>query len=154
MHLKETEHLTAKSILQTFVTLPVAVKKWLTRYNDLLRLLAGIIFTYSLSIRFLNDGQAIHAWSWWTFMGGCHSPLCTSFVHWRQCQHSPSEVTIGCTAQFMYQNTRKENISHVFDNLSAYVVDDKLNVIPKGGGASYWCLDCWLGVDILDNLTL
>ena len=54
----------------------------------------------------------------------------------------------------MYRNTRKENIGRVFDNLSAYVVDDKLNVVPKGGGASYWCLDCWLGVDTLDDLTL
>ena len=49
---------------------------------------------------------------------------------------------------------RKENISHVFDNLLVYVVDNKLNVVPKGGGASYWCLDHWLGVDTLDDLTL
>ena len=42
----------------------------------------------------------------------------------------------------------------MFDNLLAYVVDDKLNIVPKGEGASYWCLDCWLGIDTLDNLTL
>ena len=33
----------------------------------------------------------------------------------------------------MYRNTRKENIGRVFDNVSAYVVDDKLNIVPKGG---------------------
>ena len=54
----------------------------------------------------------------------------------------------------MYQNMRKENIGHVFDNLSVYVVNDKLNVVSKGGGASYWCLDHWLGIDTLDDLTL
>ena len=81
VHLKEMECLTVKSILQTFITLPVVVKKGLTQYNNLLWLLAGIIFTYSLSIRFLNNGQAIHVWSWWTFMGGCCSFSCTSFVH-------------------------------------------------------------------------
>ena len=54
----------------------------------------------------------------------------------------------------MYLNMRKENIGHVFDNLSVYVVNDKLNVVSKGGGASYWCLDHWLGIDTLDDLTL
>ena len=49
---------------------------------------------------------------------------------------------------------RKENIGHVFDNVLAYVVNDKLNVVPKGGGANYWYLDCWLGIDTLDDLTL
>ena len=55
------ECLTVKSTLQTFITLLVVVKKGLIQYDNLLWLLAGIIFTYSLSIRFLNDGQAIHA---------------------------------------------------------------------------------------------
>ena len=42
----------------------------------------------------------------------------------------------------------------MFDNMLVYVADNKLNIIPKGGEASYWCLDRWLGVDTLDDLTL
>ena len=51
-------------------------------------------------------------------------------------KYSHSEVTIGCAARFMYRNTRKENVGRVFDNCSAYVIDDKLNVVPRGVWAS------------------
>lgn len=45
----------------------------------------------------------------------------------------PSEVTIGCAARFMSSNTRKESIGCVFKNCSAYVVDESLNILPRGG---------------------
>lgn len=50
----------------------------------------------------------------------------------RQPGHSPSEVTIGCCARFMDGNIPRENIGRAFANVSSYVVDDNLNILPRG----------------------
>lgn len=45
---------------------------------------------------------------------------------------SPSEVTIGCSAKRMSPNTRKESIGRIFNNSSAYVVDENLELVIRG----------------------
>ena len=47
--------------------------------------------------------------------------------------YRPSEVTIGCSACLMASSTRKENVGRIFENCSAYVVDEDLNVVMRGG---------------------
>ncbi|KAG9318679.1 hypothetical protein JVU11DRAFT_774 [Chiua virens] len=46
--------------------------------------------------------------------------------------YGPSEVTIGCCARFMDGNAPRENIGRAFANVSSYVVDDNLNILPRG----------------------
>lgn len=45
----------------------------------------------------------------------------------------PSEVTIGCSGRMMSSNTRKENVGRIWDNCSAYVVDENLDILIRGG---------------------
>ncbi|EJD05778.1 uncharacterized protein FOMMEDRAFT_119062 [Fomitiporia mediterranea MF3/22] len=47
--------------------------------------------------------------------------------------YGPSEVTIGCSARLMTSATRKESIGRIFENCSAYVVDENLNLVIRGG---------------------
>jgi len=46
--------------------------------------------------------------------------------------HSPTEVTIGCCARFMDRNSPRENVGRAFANVSSYVVDDNLDILPRG----------------------
>ncbi|KIJ69297.1 nonribosomal peptide synthetase [Hydnomerulius pinastri MD-312] len=46
--------------------------------------------------------------------------------------YGPSEVTIGCCARFMDINTPKGSIGRAFANVSSYVVDQNLNILPRG----------------------
>lgn len=45
----------------------------------------------------------------------------------------PSEVTIGCAARMMDKDTPRANIGHTFANVSAYVVDEDMNIVLRGG---------------------
>ncbi|THH11834.1 hypothetical protein EW145_g392 [Phellinidium pouzarii] len=47
--------------------------------------------------------------------------------------YGPSEVTIGCSARFMTSRTRKESIGRIFENCSAYVVNENLETVIRGG---------------------
>ncbi|KAG5645251.1 NRPS protein [Asterophora parasitica] len=47
--------------------------------------------------------------------------------------YGPSEVTIGCCSRFMETATPRANIGHPFANVSAYVIDTDLNILPRGG---------------------
>ncbi|KAH6918511.1 peptide synthetase [Coprinopsis sp. MPI-PUGE-AT-0042] len=47
--------------------------------------------------------------------------------------YGPSEVTIGCCARYMDSNTPRANIGTPFANVSAYVVDPDLSILPRGG---------------------
>ncbi|KAI5124379.1 hypothetical protein M0805_008982 [Coniferiporia weirii] len=47
--------------------------------------------------------------------------------------YGPSEVTIGCSARFMTSNARKESIGRIFENCSAYVVNENLEIVIRGG---------------------
>ncbi|KAL5533182.1 hypothetical protein ACEPAF_4958 [Sanghuangporus sanghuang] len=47
--------------------------------------------------------------------------------------YGPSETTIGCSAHLMTSATRKENIGRIFESCSAYVVDENLNPVVRGG---------------------
>ncbi|KAH0827172.1 hypothetical protein J3R83DRAFT_4863 [Lanmaoa asiatica] len=46
--------------------------------------------------------------------------------------YGPSEVTIGCCARFMDGNIPRENVGRAFANVSSYVVDNNLNILPRG----------------------
>ncbi|KAG6333194.1 hypothetical protein ID866_5898 [Astraeus odoratus] len=46
--------------------------------------------------------------------------------------YGPSEVTIGCCARFMDSNTPKGNVGRPFSNVSSYIVDRQLNILPRG----------------------
>lgn len=46
--------------------------------------------------------------------------------------YGPSEVTIGCCARFMDGNTPKGNVGQAFANVSSYVVDQDLHILPRG----------------------
>ncbi|KAG0707677.1 hypothetical protein DFH29DRAFT_1053034 [Suillus ampliporus] len=46
--------------------------------------------------------------------------------------YGPSEVTIGCCARFMDSNTPKGNVGQAFANVASYVVDQNLNILPRG----------------------
>ncbi|KAG2111633.1 uncharacterized protein F5147DRAFT_93647 [Suillus discolor] len=46
--------------------------------------------------------------------------------------YGPSEVTIGCCARFMDSNTPKGNVGRAFSNVAAYVVDQHLDILPRG----------------------
>ncbi|OAX41962.1 hypothetical protein K503DRAFT_863459 [Rhizopogon vinicolor AM-OR11-026] len=46
--------------------------------------------------------------------------------------YGPSEVTIGCCARFMDYSTPKSNVGRAFANVSSYVVDKELNILPRG----------------------
>ncbi|KAH7889359.1 hypothetical protein F5I97DRAFT_1801464 [Phlebopus sp. FC_14] len=46
--------------------------------------------------------------------------------------YGPSEVTIGCCARFMDSSTPRANIGRSFANVSSYVVDSSLNILPRG----------------------
>ncbi|KAG6336405.1 hypothetical protein ID866_2678 [Astraeus odoratus] len=46
--------------------------------------------------------------------------------------YGPSEVTIGCCARFVDSNTPKGNVGRPFANVSSYVVDQYLNILPRG----------------------
>ncbi|KAG8217719.1 hypothetical protein J3R82DRAFT_5877 [Butyriboletus roseoflavus] len=46
--------------------------------------------------------------------------------------YGPSEVTIGCCARFMDGNIPRENVGRAFANVASYVVDDNLNILPRG----------------------
>ncbi|KAG2349803.1 hypothetical protein BDR05DRAFT_923562 [Suillus weaverae] len=46
--------------------------------------------------------------------------------------YGPSEVTIGCCARFMDINTPKGNVGQAFANVASYVVDQDLNILPRG----------------------
>ncbi|KAG2158199.1 uncharacterized protein EDB93DRAFT_1077366 [Suillus bovinus] len=47
--------------------------------------------------------------------------------------YGPTEVTIGCCARFMDGNTPKNNVGQAFSNVAAYVVDQNLDILPRGG---------------------
>ncbi|EAU88504.2 peptide synthetase [Coprinopsis cinerea okayama7 len=47
--------------------------------------------------------------------------------------YGPSEVTIGCCARYMDSNTPRANIGRPLANVSGYVVDADLNILPRGG---------------------
>ncbi|KAI9064453.1 hypothetical protein FKP32DRAFT_1591881 [Trametes sanguinea] len=47
--------------------------------------------------------------------------------------YGPSEVTIGCAARFMDKDTPRANIGHTFANVGAYVVDENMNILLRGG---------------------
>ncbi|KAI0670364.1 hypothetical protein C8Q78DRAFT_1079337 [Trametes maxima] len=47
--------------------------------------------------------------------------------------YGPSEVTIGCAARLMDKDTPRANIGHTFANVAAYVVDENMNVLLRGG---------------------
>ncbi|KAI0362122.1 hypothetical protein OH77DRAFT_1416339 [Trametes cingulata] len=47
--------------------------------------------------------------------------------------YGPSEVTIGCAARIMDKDTPRANIGHTFANVAAYVVDENMNVVLRGG---------------------
>ncbi|KAI6045753.1 hypothetical protein EDC04DRAFT_3104410 [Pisolithus marmoratus] len=46
--------------------------------------------------------------------------------------YGPSEVTIGCCARFVDSSTPTGNIGRPFANVSSYVVDRDLNILPRG----------------------
>ncbi|KAF9227677.1 hypothetical protein BS17DRAFT_726077 [Gyrodon lividus] len=46
--------------------------------------------------------------------------------------YGPSEVTIGCCARFMDSSTPKGDIGRAFANVSSYVVDHNLDILPRG----------------------
>lgn len=46
--------------------------------------------------------------------------------------YGPSEVTIGCSARFVDSSTPTGNIGRPFANVSSYVVDKDLNILPRG----------------------
>ncbi|KAG1878019.1 hypothetical protein DFJ58DRAFT_835671 [Suillus subalutaceus] len=46
--------------------------------------------------------------------------------------YGPSEVTIGCCARFMDGNTPKGNVGQAFANVASYVVDQNLDILPRG----------------------
>ncbi|KAF9246318.1 hypothetical protein BU15DRAFT_39806 [Melanogaster broomeanus] len=46
--------------------------------------------------------------------------------------YGPSEVTIGCCARFVDSNTVKGDIGRAFANVSSYVVDQNLSILPRG----------------------
>ncbi|KAI0082634.1 hypothetical protein K474DRAFT_1654750 [Panus rudis PR-1116 ss-1] len=46
--------------------------------------------------------------------------------------YGPSEVTIGCAARFMERVTPRANIGSTFANVSAFVVDENLNIVLRG----------------------
>lgn len=46
--------------------------------------------------------------------------------------YGPSEVTIGCCARFVDSSTPTGNVGRPFANVSAYVVDRDLNILPRG----------------------
>ncbi|OCH93414.1 hypothetical protein OBBRIDRAFT_790288 [Obba rivulosa] len=46
--------------------------------------------------------------------------------------YGPSEVTIGCAARFMDKTTPRANIGHPFANVSAFVVDENMNILLRG----------------------
>ncbi|EIW85132.1 hypothetical protein CONPUDRAFT_117672 [Coniophora puteana RWD-64-598 SS2] len=46
--------------------------------------------------------------------------------------YGPSEVTIGCAARVMDPAVPKSNIGPTFANVSSYVVDEDLNILPRG----------------------
>ncbi|KAJ3550989.1 hypothetical protein NMY22_g88 [Coprinellus aureogranulatus] len=47
--------------------------------------------------------------------------------------YGPSEVTIGCAARYMDSNTPKSNVGRPFANVSGYVVDSDMQILPRGG---------------------
>ncbi|KAI0748141.1 peptide synthetase [Daedaleopsis nitida] len=47
--------------------------------------------------------------------------------------YGPSEVTIGCAARMMDTDTPRANIGHTFANVAAYVVDENMNIVLRGG---------------------
>ncbi|KAH9854247.1 hypothetical protein C2E23DRAFT_820117 [Lenzites betulinus] len=47
--------------------------------------------------------------------------------------YGPSEVTIGCAARIMDKDTPRANIGHTFANVGAYVVDENMNILLRGG---------------------
>ncbi|OBZ75800.1 Nonribosomal peptide synthetase 2 [Grifola frondosa] len=47
--------------------------------------------------------------------------------------YGPSEVTIGCAARFMDRDTPRANIGHTFANVAAFVVDENMNILLRGG---------------------
>ncbi|KAI0647071.1 hypothetical protein C8Q79DRAFT_1000106 [Trametes meyenii] len=47
--------------------------------------------------------------------------------------YGPSEVTIGCAARLMDKDTPRANIGHTFANVAAYVVDENMNILLRGG---------------------
>lgn len=46
--------------------------------------------------------------------------------------YGPSEVTIGCCARFMDGNTPKSNVGPAFVNVASYVVNQNLDILPRG----------------------
>ncbi|KAI6036271.1 hypothetical protein BKA83DRAFT_4160555 [Pisolithus microcarpus] len=46
--------------------------------------------------------------------------------------YGPSEVTIGCCARFVDSSTPTSNVGRPFANVSSYVVDRDLNILPRG----------------------
>ncbi|EMD38714.1 siderophore biosynthesis enzyme [Gelatoporia subvermispora B] len=46
--------------------------------------------------------------------------------------YGPSEVTIGCAARFMDKTTPRANIGHPFASVSAFVVDENMNILLRG----------------------
>ncbi|TFK42523.1 peptide synthetase [Crucibulum laeve] len=47
--------------------------------------------------------------------------------------YGPSEATIGCCARFMDYATPRANIGRPFANVSGYVVDGDMSILPRGG---------------------
>ncbi|KAH9901403.1 hypothetical protein C8Q73DRAFT_786775 [Cubamyces lactineus] len=47
--------------------------------------------------------------------------------------YGPSEVTIGCAARPMDKDTPRANIGRTFANVGAYVVDENMNIVLRGG---------------------
>ncbi|KAG8928334.1 Non-ribosomal peptide synthetase [Tulasnella sp. 418] len=46
--------------------------------------------------------------------------------------YGPTEVTIGCTGRMMSYSDVKENIGKPFPSVRAFVVDESMNIVPKG----------------------
>ncbi|KAI6132186.1 hypothetical protein EDD16DRAFT_1468633 [Pisolithus croceorrhizus] len=46
--------------------------------------------------------------------------------------YGPSEVTIGCCARFVDSSTPTGNVGRPFANVSSYIVDRDLNILPRG----------------------
>ncbi|EJF65871.1 peptide synthetase [Dichomitus squalens LYAD-421 SS1] len=47
--------------------------------------------------------------------------------------YGPSEVTIGCAARMMDKDTPRGNIGLPFANVAAFVVDENMNIVLRGG---------------------
>ncbi|KAF6765264.1 hypothetical protein DFP72DRAFT_840166 [Ephemerocybe angulata] len=47
--------------------------------------------------------------------------------------YGPSEVTIGCCARYMDPSTPRANIGRPLANVSGYVVDSEMQILPRGG---------------------